>query len=199
VADFPECLRGSQAKWSATPANPGLPTLRFADETLFRTYRNEVAVAQAQVYLIYSHTGQDRKHHPEFCLRDAQGLPEDVSWRRRVPLGAASGEVCRYRFRTGTGHYTFVYYWYYTLPPASAPGQTPLQLIHWRLGRPVPSLTVLVCSDVGPERLAPVEQELLRAVDAALIDRHLPATAHLSCDPLPIHWRRVMDVAPSAP
>jgi hypothetical protein len=152
------------------------------------------------VYLIYSHRGEDRKHHPEYFLGDAQGLPEDVGWRRQVSLDTHDKRrVCRYRFRTGTGHYTIVYYWHYSLPPTPVPGQTPLQLLHWRVGHSVPSLTVLVCTDLGPESLHPVETDLLRAVDVALVARHLPEAAYLSCESVPIHWRRVSDGVPSAP
>lgn len=168
VSAFPERLEGLSSAWEARPDAGKLPALHFADETLVRTYRHGISDAEAQVYLLYSHRGEDRKHHPEYCLRDAQGLPEDAGWRQSIALDKGKQAVRRYRFRTGTAHYTFIYYWHYAMPP-EATAQSPLQMLHWRVGHPVPSLTVLVCTDLGPERVALVETDLLRAVDVASV------------------------------
>ena len=42
--------------------------------------------------MVYSHKGEDRKHHPEVCVREAAGKPEDVSARATLALDAERPE-----------------------------------------------------------------------------------------------------------
>jgi exosortase/archaeosortase family protein len=57
---------------------PNLDEFRFklpyrADELVYRQYEAASAGPTVFLYMVYSHQGEDRKHHPEVCIRDASG------------------------------------------------------------------------------------------------------------------------------
>ena len=161
-----------------------------ADDILVRGYR-EPGGAVVQLYMVHSRAGEDRKHHPEICIRDVSGAPEDLGFRRRVPLRPdGTAEAQRFRFQTGVGRSVVVYYWHYTLLPESKPGQTRLQAIHQRVGVVAPSVTVQV-STAGddPRAIAAIEQQLLPALDAAA-GSILPPGAQAGCNRVPIALER---------
>lgn len=166
--------------------------LPFAvDDLLIRVYRTEHG-DWVRVYMVHSRAGEDRKHHPEICIRDVSGAPEDVAFRVRVPLHAASrAEAQRFRFWTGANRSIVVYYWHYTLEPLTVEGLSRLQRLHQRLGISPPSVTVQVStSGENPEHLAHVERVLLPAVHTVLEQRVLPPTSRCGCDRIPIGLAR---------
>jgi hypothetical protein len=167
---------------------PGLEELRaslpfHADDLVLRAYREWPAGPLVNLYLVHSRIGDDRRHHPEVCIREVTGAPEDLDARALVYLdGEHQRAVQRFRFRTGTGQTTTVYYWHYTFEPAPQHGQSLVQFLHQRLSKPAPSLTVQVASAASPEELVVVEKSFLVAVDATLQKEHLPAGTRIGCD-----------------
>jgi hypothetical protein len=180
AAALPEVWRGVDL--------PGLEELRarlpfHADDLLSRGYRALPAGPVVKLYMVHSRIGEDRKHHPEICIREVAGAPEDEDARALIYLDPEHRRaVQRFRFRTGTGEYTTVYYWHYTFEPTPQAGQSFLQVLHQRLSQPAPSLTVQVASIASPEELAAVESSFLVALDAALQREHLPAGTRIGCD-----------------
>ena len=131
--------------------------------------------------------GEDRKHHPEICIREVTGAPEDLSAREKFSLDAENKrQVQRFVFRTGSVGRTTVYYWHYTfLAPAA--GNTFLQTLHQRLGERPPSLTVQATTNRDdPAALQAIETQLLPLVDAAFAGRILPPTAVIESNRLPV-------------
>jgi hypothetical protein len=171
---------------------PGLKEFRaslpfHADDLVLRGYRELPAGPLVNLYLVHSRSGEDRKHHPEVCIREVTGAPEDLQARGRIYLDAEHQRaVQRFRFRTGTGQYTTVYYWHYTFEPAPQQGQSLIQFLHQRLSQPAPSLTVQVASLASPEELVAVETTFLVVLDANLQKEHLPAGSRLGCDRQPV-------------
>jgi hypothetical protein len=161
------------------------------DDLLYRGYMPAQGGRPVFIYMIYSRQGEDRKHHPEVCVRDASGATEDLAARRQIALDA-NGErsVMRFRFRTGAARFTTVYYWHYTLEAMSPKSQSFLQALHQRLSQAAPSMTVQVWLDASPDELDVVEKGFLVAVDTALRQNHLPATARIGCNRLPIALTR---------
>jgi exosortase len=155
-------------------------------DVLSRGYRSSTGAAVG-VYAVYSPTGEDREHHPEICVRDVRGVPEDLDARAEVRLDAAGKRaVQRFRFITGAGRADVVYYWYYTLPPEPSAARTAVQRLH-QLKLRAPSVTVQVTvADAGPAAQAAVEQSLLPALDAAIQANVLPPTAAIGHTRLPI-------------
>ena len=197
---FPKELRSSalagRFTWVADDSpSPLVTPLYHADEWVGRSYARAGAAGECLlVYLIYSRTGEDRKHHPEYCLRDARRIPEDDKGRLQVALDHEQRRVVqRYRFRTPTPQPTTVYYWHYTLDQQTwrRPGQTWLQAMHQRLKQSSASLTVQVSLTARPEAVARVEQSFLQAMDDALTEHFLPSGARLGCARTPIHYRRI--------
>jgi hypothetical protein len=190
LADFPSELDapGVKLRWlGETDAQEARyrQQAEFANELIFRSYLATGPGPAAKLYLVYSQQADDRKHHPETCLGDWQGLAEDSGLRGVLYLdGETSRPVQRFRFRAGVEQYTTIYYWHYTLEPAFQPGQSVLQALHWRWGHLCPSLTVQVFTSVAPEELAPLETSFLPAVDGALRQGHLPPTSCMGCDRL---------------
>ena len=137
--------------------------------------------------MVYSRQGDDRKHHPEICIRDASGATEDFAARRRIALDA-DGErtVMRFRFQTGTSQYTTVYYWHYTLEALPRKQLTGLRRLYLRQNHPVPSITMQVSLVADLNELEAVEKGFLVAVDSAMRKEQLPATARMGCRRLPI-------------
>lgn len=159
-----------------------------ADDLLIREYRSAGGVF-AHLYLVHSRAGEDRKHHPEICIRDVSGAPEDIGFRRQVPL--SEGFAQRFRFQTGVSRSVVVYYWHYTPAPLAAPGQTRLQALHQQIGVAAPSVTAqLTIPTDDPKALNAVETQLLPALDAAARQRVLPAGSTTSCDRIPISLAR---------
>ena len=206
LRDFPDTLNGnamlvgtegtpSQMLWFGRDAD-GLDEFRAklpyrADDLLYRGYLPAQGGRPIFVYMIYSRHGEDRKHHPEVCVRDASGATEDAAARRQIALDA-HGErwVMRFRFRTGAARFTTVYYWHYTLEAMPRKGQSFLQALHQRLTQAAPSMTVQVWLDANPDELDVVEKGFLVAVDTTLRHNHLPATARIGCNRLPIALTR---------
>jgi hypothetical protein len=170
---------------------PDLDNLRAilpfqVDDLLSRVYQLSGTDLAATLYLVHSRVGDDRKHHPEICIREVTGAPEDVRSRRTFGLaGDASRPVQRFRFKTGTQQYTTVYYWHYTFEPDPSATHSRLQQIHLRLGYPAPSVTVQVATLAPLDKLDPIEQSLLPLLDGSLAKRHLPPS-RLACDRMPI-------------
>jgi hypothetical protein len=195
--DFPRVLNVSMGKtgpktvWQSIDRSD-LSVLRarlpfVADGLVSRNYGSRSAGHPLYVYMVYSRLGEDRKHHPEICIREVTGAPEDLQARRRVLLDSEeSRPVQRFRFRTGTSEYTTVYYWHYTLDPELSDQQTFVQSLHLRLSRAAPSVTIQVSSLAGEAALEDVEKGFLPALDAVLREAYLPPTARMGCDRLPI-------------
>jgi hypothetical protein len=170
---------------------PDLEALRtkidFADSLCARNYRPASAGPVVSLYMVYSQAGEDRNHHPEICIREAAGAPEVLGDRAIVYLDAAGQRpVQRFRFLVGSTQCMTVYYWHYTLDPMFPEGQTFLQVLHQKMSRTAPSVTVEVSTLAPPGDLPAVEKDFLVAVDAALLRDHLPPTARIGCDRLPI-------------
>ncbi len=204
--DFPATMTGSamlagaegtpsQMLWFGRDAD-GLDEFRAklpyrADDLLYRGYVPAQGGRPVFIYMIYSRHGEDRKHHPEVCVRDASGATEDLAARRQIALdGNGERSVMRFRFRTGAARFTTVYYWHYTLEATAFKNQSFLQALHQRLSQPAPSMTVQVWLDASPDELDVVEKGFLVAVDTALRQNHLPATARIGCNRLPIALTR---------
>ncbi len=158
-----------------------------ADDLLYRIYAPSPSGAPLYLYLVYSRQGDDRKHHPEICIRDASGATEDFDARKQIPLDASGRRsVMRFRFRTGVGEYTTVYYWHYSLEAPPQPGQALLRRLYQRQNHPVPSITAQVSLVAAPAETEAVERGFLVAVDAALRAEQLPDTARIGCNRLPM-------------
>jgi exosortase len=156
-----------------------------ADDLLIRAYGNANG-AVVRLYMVHSRAGEDRKHHPEICIRDVSGAPEDARFREQIPLnGSATAQ--RFRFQTGATRCVVVYYWHYTPTPTAGPGQTRLQKLHQQIGVAAPSITVQV--SVGTDdhhTLQAVEKQLLPALDLAAHQRLLPPGTATGCNRIPI-------------
>ncbi len=158
------------------------------DDLLYRDYVG-AGIPWGRVYMVYSKSGDDRKHHPEICIRDVSGAPERIADRARVQLvpGDDSRQAARFGFETRPGEVLTVYYWHYTLQPREDTLRTPLQRIHSRIGVPAPSLTVQVYTHTptAADRAA-IEQGLLPALDRALVERVVPDGTDVGCHRLPV-------------
>jgi hypothetical protein len=181
---------GTADEWLGVD-RPGLDDLRarldFADGLVSRHYQSQANGQIVDLYMVYSRLGEDRKHHPEICIREVAGAPEDLSARGQVALDAAGERrVQRFRFRTGTSESTLVYYWHYTLDPELDPRQTFLQRLHLRLRQAAPSITVQVSTLVPLREAGEIEKKFLPALDRLLQNEYLPPTARIGCERLPI-------------
>jgi hypothetical protein len=200
--DFPQAV-ANPALPEPSPDNPWPPAtwygedradrealrqkLDFADALCARTYHPEHVGVAVTLYMVYSRAGEDRNHHPEICIREVAGAPEELDGRALVYLDAAQERpVQRFRFRTSPTRSMTVYYWHYTLDPVFPAGQTSLQVLHQKLSHPAPSVTVEVSTYAQPVEQTAVERDFLVAVDALLQRDHLPATARIGCDRLPV-------------
>jgi exosortase len=161
-----------------------------ADDLSYRGYQTVDGRYQALVYMVHSRDGEDRKHHPEVCIRDVSGAPEVPGGRVQVPLSGPGREAQRFRFQTGGGRSMAVYYWHYTVPPKEKPW-SPLQRVHQAVGTEKPSVTVQLTT-VGddPRALAFIEKTLLPQLDAALATKVLPPDTPARCDRLPVVFVR---------
>jgi hypothetical protein len=157
------------------------------DQLLVRSYTTAQSPYPVALYMIHSRTGEDRKHHPEVCIRDVAGAPEDLKARATVYLDAGRKRPAqRFRFRTGTESYRTVYYWHYTFKAPEREGMTLLQQIHQQQSRLAPSVTVQVSTLAPPEALPLIERSFLPALDAALERAHLPPKSQVGCNRMAI-------------
>jgi exosortase len=163
------------------------------EDILVRTYRDvrpESRGANAQLYMVHSRDGEDRKHHPEICIRDVSGAPEDLSFRSQVSLrsdGTGPPAAQRFRFQTGVNRSVVVYYWHYTLRPEPDPSRTWFQRLHQRVGVSAPSVTVQVSAGgEDPDALAAIEKFLLPGLDAAARHGVLPPSTETGCHRVPV-------------
>lgn len=158
------------------------------DDLMYREYAGR-GLPQAQVYMVYSKSGDDRKHHPEICIREVSGSPERIEDRAKVSLGAGddSRQAQRFAFELARGDVLTVYYWHYTLMPREDAVRTPLQRIHSRIGVPSPSVTVQVYvrSPAAADR-ATIEQLFLPAIDKAMTERVVPEGTDVGSHRLPV-------------
>ncbi|MEI7683396.1 MAG: exosortase/archaeosortase family protein [Planctomycetota bacterium] len=151
-----------------------------------RFYSPEMNVS-ANVYVVHSENGEDRKHHPEVCIRDVLQLPEDVASRAAVPLGDdPQRTVQRFGFNVGPSQNMAVYYWHYTFRPLQHEQQSWLQQLYATFDRSPPSVTVLVTSNASREQWPLLEQRLLAPLDFELRGKHLPPDVRMSSERLPI-------------
>lgn len=161
------------------------------DDMISRNYLLQSAGVYATLYMVHSRVAEDRKHHPEICIREVAGLPEVTPPDTLVLDGDKKKRpVRRFRFRTSPGMVTSVYYWHYTFQFAPTQEQSLFQTLHQTLGKPAPSITVQI-STVAPEnRLQAVEtlveQTFLVALDNVLIKEHLPTKVEMGCESVPI-------------
>lgn len=162
-----------------------------ADDLLYRRYQAGPNGPMVELYMVYSKSGDDRKHHPEICIRDVAGAPEDASARRQIALGGdGQRNVQRFRFRVGNAAPITVYYWHYTFPALADQNRNWLQDLHLQLRQPAPSLTVQVTSRGDANAQDLVERTFLGALDAALQTGHLAPDVRIGCDRLPIGLNR---------
>ncbi len=196
LAELPERLEGAGSGESAAPAwagqeHPGRAAVAkqvpFADEMLYRVYQS-AGGQSALLYAAYSRQGEDRKHHPEICMREAAGAPEDLLARAEIPLDADGERLAqRFRFRVETGRHLHLYYWHYTFSPSGpVPHETMLRHLHRRLIASPPSISVQVTTYAAGADLEVVERSLLPAVDAALRENLLPEGTLVGHDRIPI-------------
>ena len=190
LADLPLTLRaGTDEEWVGQ-VHPSYNSLAkqvaFADEFIYRLYQAGDGPV-VSLYAVWSSKGEDRKHHPEVCLRDVAGAPEDTSARKVLFLDREEQRpVQRFRFQTGTGSSIVVYYWHYTLNGAPLQRETAFQALHRRLGRTPPSVTVQVSTSATGGDAERVERFFLPALDRALQQAQLPSTAAMGCDRVPV-------------
>lgn len=155
-------------------------------DLLFRRARASRLNLDADMFLIHTDNGEDRKHHPEICIRDVQQIPEDVSARAILNLGGDPNRpVQRFSFVSG-GRATTIYYWHYTFLPDLQQGQSKLQATYQAVGRAPPSVTVQVTTSAPRASWPLVEALLVEPLERKLRDEHLPATVKMQCDRLPI-------------
>jgi hypothetical protein len=177
--------------------HPGLPALAgklpyHADDLLFRIYRREPNGPQAELYMVYSRLGDDRKHHPEICIRDVAGAPEDREGRKLIALDKENQRlVQRFRFLIGGARAPVtVYYWHYTLAPLQQTGRSWLQNLYRELRQMPPSMTVQVSTRSAPAEQEAIEREFLVEIDNVIRSTYLPADARIGYERLPIALQR---------
>jgi exosortase len=155
-----------------------------ADDRLHRAYLLPNPAGkplEGRLWAVHYRDGRDRNHHPYVCYKVA-GLVEDRSAYREVAANDGGAPLRRFCF-AGRERRSYVYYWHYTFEPTNAPDATPLQLLHQRLSRRLPSVTVELFADADDERL----DALARLVDQEM-RRQLPAGSRRGSDILPIRY-----------
>jgi hypothetical protein len=157
------------------------------DDLLSRTYVKSDRTIGLNLYMVYSRHADDRKHHPEVCIRDVTGATEDFAARTILYTDAERMRpIQRFRFRTDATQNVTVYYWHYTLPRVPRMGETDLQVIYQRMNQPAPSITVQITMSAEVDQIEPVEKGFLVALDQALRAQHLPEGAVMACDRAPM-------------
>lgn len=158
-----------------------------AVDLLYRRVRSPLFNIDANLFVIQTDNGEDRKHHPEICWRDVARIPEDVSARAILKLkNDDSRPVQRYSFVSGPGRVMTVYYWHYTFLPDLQQGQSKLQAMYQAVGRAPPSVTVQLTTSAPRERWPLVEDLLVEPLERTLRNEYLPASVKMQCDRLPI-------------
>ncbi len=138
----------------------------FADDHLFREYHHTGRGQSLVVWMAFSQDGADRGHHPEVCMAVA-GQPEDTQARRTLAVAGHEAPIQRYRFGR-PANYQVVYYWHYTLSPATAGKLDALQAAYLRSHQRPASLTLEVFApDRGPGDAESAE-DFVRSLDAAV-------------------------------
>jgi exosortase len=155
------------------------------DDLLYRGYQTADQGTAAHVYMVYSRTGDDRKHHPEVCIRDVSGAPEDPKYHTRIRLAQENREAQRFVFVTGGASATVVYYWHYTLAPDRVPN-SPFRALHQVFGTAPPSITVQVSATLDSRTTAVIERTLLPQLDAFMMEQVLPPDTKVGCTRLPV-------------
>ncbi|MER3416364.1 MAG: hypothetical protein C4297_09170 [Gemmataceae bacterium] len=181
LAELPETLPGPSAEtyWVREAQPPATWLAGFADEIQACVYRYRGTQLVLSAYVTYSRKGDDRLHHPEICLGQVHGWPEDLTQRRLIYLrGDKARPVRRYVFEAPGAGPMVVYYWHYTLEPIFAGTPTLVQRLRYRLGHWPGSVTVQVaCEQERPEVLQFVE-----AWDEALRRVCLPEQVQMGCE-----------------
>ena len=161
------------------------------DNMISRTYGLTDSPLALYLYMVHSRQADDRKHHPEICIRDVTGAPEDLDARKILYLDAENKRpIQRFRFRTSSTQHTVVYYWHLTFPRVPVEGETPLQVAHQRGTKSAPSVTVQVSTTAEVEQLDPIEQDFLVKLDQTLRAEYLPEGTVMGCDRTPIALMR---------
>ncbi len=144
------------------------------------------------LYMVYSRSAGDRKHHPEICMREASGYQQDFKADGIVYLDKEQKRpVQRMAFHTGSGVKTTVYYWHYSFEPANTAGLSFLQLLQQKLSSPVPSITVQVASTAPLADLKEaVEKGFLPLLDTTMQQSFVPFPNRVGCDRLPVSFVR---------
>jgi hypothetical protein len=157
-------------------------------DLIYRHCRAPEQNIDAVCYLVHSADGEDRKHHPDICIRDVQGVPEIEKHGALVDLGdpKLNRKVLRKCFASGQTHTMTVYYWHYTFAPEAQRHQTWLQMLHQTFSRFPPSVTVQITTTASPEQWPMIEKALLAPLDDHLRLHYLPDGAVMGCDRLPI-------------
>lgn len=188
LESFPRTLQG----WTSQDLTPErlIPAAREfyreVDDRLYRTYelRNDPDPGMnCSLWIVYARDGRDRSHHPLNCYKSS-GYSEDPAGRGEVDVEGRTARIKRFAFlRRGSPH--FVYYWHYTLEPMDAAELAPLRLLHQRLRRHLPSVTVEVFTGAATSVQREQTEQFLREVDRRLA-MLLPPGARLGSDSPPI-------------
>lgn len=187
-----EAPDASPVIWSCLP-HPAEKTIRQSlpfepVDLMYRHCQSADKSIFAECYAVHSANGEDRKHHPEICIRDVQGVPEVESGRALIQLGdpKLDRKVQRYCFKRGETDTTTVYYWHYTFVPDTQRQQTWLQMLHQTFSRFPPSVTVQITTTATRDRWPIIEKALLAPLDDHLRSHYLPDGIIMDCDRLPI-------------
>jgi len=157
------------------------------DDMIHRVYAKSDMSIILNLYMVYSRQADDRKHHPEVCIRDVTGATEDLAARKILFVDAEQKRpIQRFRFRTDETQHTTVYYWHYAFPRVPRAGETELQVMYQRMNKPAPSITVQINLTADIAQLEPVEKGFLVSLDRTLREQFLPEGTVMACDRIPI-------------
>ena len=184
---------GRKSVWNGR-TSPNEPQVRralqfAAKDLILRRYRLADSDVELELYLVHSVEGEDRKHHPEICIRDVAGIPEDADGRKTIEIEKGRPAE-RIVFRPNSNQSVTLYYWHYTFVPNNQPNQDGLQRLYQTFSRNPPSITVQVATSCAADRLPLVEKQFLSALDRMLRDHFLPKDTRIGCDRLPIGLTR---------
>jgi exosortase len=191
----------SLGAWSGRDISPAtLPSsasnyFESAEDKLNRSYvlpskDEKTPRLSCQLWMIYSHDGQDRLHHPRVCHK-AERFNEVSAGHGTVPLDSGRTPVERFCFERG-GVRRYAYYWHYTLEPPPDAETTYLQRLRHRQLNQWPSLTITVFAPDGPPEMLEQVAGFVRLVDEALHGQkgkaptHLPPGARMGTETLSI-------------
>lgn len=161
-----------------------------ADDLAYRAYASTDGRVGTRLYLVHSRAGEDRRHHPEVCIREVSGAPEVPNSRAEITLAGEGRVAQRFRYKVSGGQTVAVYYWHYTFQPSTRLW-SPFQQIHQGIGTEKPSVTAqLTAPGNDPRALEVIEKSLLPQLDAALMDGLLPPNTPAKCDRLPVVFVR---------